>query len=201
MNKRTFVLKAFAFMKQTWGILLQISVWILSMIGAFLLPPPLYDIKADNDNLMWFQFSKFFIAGIIGLMLIPIQKWKGTKFLWYWWLFSIAIFILCVGAYFLYNNHIDEWTLPYGGSRIVIGNTMLPDAIKLKDSLSQSIHSKISDKELIMYQTGENESIWQIDEIISHRHYLEYLYIFSVAMFSIFSISLIQAIYCNQKTL
>lgn len=176
-------------MQRHWRVLVGIASWILTVVGTFLVPPSYASAGA------WETFGRFVVAILAGLLIIGFTVGGKRKHAWIW--FSICVVTLATGgwAWISYTNCIDTSTLPYGGSRIVIGEHKNADAERYQRE------NGFTQEQLIMEYAGATERIWPVKEINAHRFRLCVLYLASLAAFSISMMTLVKALECiTQKS-
>lgn len=177
--------------KTNWRRLLQASTWIMVILGSFVLVPPIWDFKEDA---IWFRFTHFIVAGVIGLLFFPISTWSGRRYRVKWWISTIICLILGIIFFFQYQSLRSAWTIEYFGNRVIVGRTYTQDAYDYKAKILKEQKRSIQDEELIMDYAGDTKSIWIEEEIRRRRLIVASLYVALISLFAISIITLIQAI-------
>ena len=190
--------------KANFIIILQFTTWLLSLISPFILINKL-DEEIDN----WIKFSYFFLSGIIGFMLIIVQRYSTQKLFSKWLKVSIIMFALSIFIYtinfFFYKEKTVE-IVQNGRTLIVIaGNNYLPE-IK-KDILQYEIENRtnLSKEQVLQYFPVEFPKIitkpsdiakefWPEREININRYILITLYYSLILFLSLFIICLLQSL-------
>lgn len=184
------------FVKDKWNAVLQIALITVLLISKFTIPP-----QFDNDLLEsqvdFISFSKFLVAALLLIVLVPAQFYKQRKHIWFWWLTALAFLIVGIYYYFQYNDKVNTYTVfdKDAKSRVVIGNTLLPAA---KDNLS--LYSKKHGGDVLLPAEwieglGGPEKVWPKDEIRAHAKQIVLNYIITILCLSAFIVSGIQAVY------
>jgi hypothetical protein len=182
--------------RQKWQYLLQGSAWIMTLLAGFVLTPPIWDFE---QHLIWYRFTHFIVAALIGLMFIPITRWPNKRYTSRWALFTLILLILGVVLFFQYQSLRDDWTVAYDKKPVIIGKTYSRDALNYKEMVKGEENREVSDRELVMAAAGRTENLWNIEELHRRGRILAAVYVGSIAIFTVAIISLIQALYCNSK--
>lgn len=182
--------------RKQWKYLLQFGAWIMLILGSFVLPPPVWDFKEDS---VWFHVTHFVVSALVGLVFLPMISWSGREHRWHWWAVAVLLLVLAIISFFFYMSIRANWTAPYSGSRIVIGNTYKKDALAYKDKVRREQNREISDEELIMDSAGDVKSIWDDEEMRRRRLIFAAVYMAVTALFALTILTLIQALYCNTQ--
>lgn len=182
--------------KKKWRTLLQLGALIMTIVGSFVSPPPVWDFKEDA---VWFRFAQFFVTALVGLAIIPMTSHSERRHARLWWIICAIALVLGAVVFFQYQNWRAVWTVNYSGTRIVIGEKYKKDAADYKAKIYAEEKREISDEDLVMDYAGDTQAIWDKNDIQRRRLVLAGTYIFSVSVFALMIITLIQALYCNAK--
>lgn len=183
--------------KKNWSLFAQFGVWIIAILSSFILTPQF----KEYDTTWTYRFAQFLAASIIALMIIPIQRWKTKTDTIKWW--STALFLLIFGIIVLreYYQKVDFYTVQYVMTRTIVGDdeNLLPEARANKIEIEKRKGIKINNAELVIMAAGKTETVWKSEVLKERRFNIIVLYICSVSLFTIFIISIIQAINCQSK--
>lgn len=193
----------FDLLKKRIDFLIQFVIWLFSIIGIFIIPPPVDDLISESN--IWFRFSQLIVALSTGLLILPILHYRTKKYALTWWFISAGLSIISIFLLYTYNSTITNYTMQIKLDentevRIVIGNDYTTEAKRIISS-----EGKISNRELIDYFLDEEikdriEKIWYPRDIKNNRFKILLLYILNALMISIFLISVTQSITCyNSK--
>jgi hypothetical protein len=175
--------------KKNWSVLTQAAVWVLSVIGGFLLPPPVG--TSQGDAKVWLRLAQFVITIVIGLIFIAAQKWRQKRHAKWWWAFSLGFLVLAVSAFFGYQQFMYAWTCNYAGQRVVAGSVYTSHGKKYTD-----LNPSLSRDELLMEHAGLPEDLWTRESINRRRLALAATYILCLPLFTICLIAIVQSIRC-----
>jgi hypothetical protein len=180
-----------------WVIFTQIAVWILSITSTFIVKPPLLKVTAEGTTQ---SFVRFLVAAIIAFIFIPTKK-RSQKKDYSFWLYCAGIsLVIALVLTPLYNNLVNNWSVDFYGSSLVKGKTMFSEAAIQKDSLAPVMNRPfIDDQTFVKTRLGDTQYIWPEHEIKDRYYKMTVLYILVILSYSIFLISITQAIYCNEK--
>ena len=177
--------------KATWALITQFAVFILGVVGSFLLPPPGW--ASSGDNTIVVRLAQFIVAVLVGLIFLLIQKWNKKKHVGRWALFAILFLTLSVSAFFAYQHFLDVRTCPYARQTVVIGTEYTEHGrTYVKDNPGSTCTGLLEDF------AGETEDIWTKDSINKSRYILAGLYILNLPLFTICLIAVVQALACSQ---
>src|ERR1043165_4681171 len=103
-----------------WAVLAQSGIWILGIVGGFLLPPP---IGADEQqNQIWLKLAQFVAAASVGLVFILARRWSRKKHAKWWWLAAALSLVISIGTFFGYQHLTYKSTCMYRGKVLVMGS-------------------------------------------------------------------------------
>ena len=177
--------------KKTWAQVTQFAVFILGVVGSFLLPPAGWASSGGNTTLV--RLAQFIVAVLVGLIFLLVQRWAKKKHVGRWALLAIVFLALSVSAFFAYQHFLDTRTCPYAGQTIVIG-THYNEHGRLY--VSENPNSTCTG--LLEDFAGEAEEIWTKDSINKSRYILAGIYILNLPFFTICIIAVVQALSCSQ---
>jgi hypothetical protein len=178
--------------KEYWNIVAGLSAILLTVILAFLLPPP-FRLTKDAEQLN--SLARFVAIIVVGLMFVPILRWRLKKYVWGW--VTATVFTLIVGlvCLFAYEKLKREWTCPCldEGSLIVVGqgdpNPKNPSVQQHPDNCRIWLEDVSCDASLI----------WTKNSVESNQLSLMAVYILALPLFIICALSVAQAVYCQQQ--
>jgi hypothetical protein len=185
-----------ATVRTNWKVLLQAGTWVLALVGAFVLPPPVWDAA---DDIPWLRFAHFLAAALTGLLYIPTKRFSAKRHLRGWFATSVVLLVSATALLFAYQATRANWTRPYHRHRVVVGSTYTDDALAYRAKIRAAEQREISDDDLIMDYAGAVESIWLPAEVRSRRLGLAAIYILLIVLFTAFVISLVQALYLMRQ--
>ena len=175
--------------RKNWSVLTQAAVWVLGVIGGFLLPPPVG--ASPGDEKIWLRLAQFVITIVIGLIFIAAQKWRQKRHAKWWWAFSLGFLVLAVSAFFGYQQLMYARTGNYAGQRVVVGSAYTAHGKKYAEQ-----NPSLSRDELLMQHAGVAEDFWTRESISRRRLVLAATYILCLPLFTICLIAIVQAIRC-----
>lgn len=187
------------FAKSQWNLILGLALAIVVVITDFVTPPSFSeDMIIARSNLS--SLAKFIVAGLLLLLLVPCSIYNQKKFQWGWWIISVGLFIISMVLYFFYTRQLRQKTAynEFEERFAVIGNNLLPLSQKAVDSLYRKDGIILSPSEMLA-GLGPPDSIWPKNEIEENAEMLVKVYLLTVATFSLFILSGIQASYCSSK--
>lgn len=168
-----------------WSALFAISGFVLAVVGAFLVPPPF------NENVV-LPFSKYLIAILIGLILIPASIYKERTNLTLWVCLTVALLVIGTTDVVAYSRNEDKHTQMYAERRVVTGSNLLPAAKVALDRLTHHGKVPVSDADLIGTAGGKVDTIWPQSEITWNGELLEMQYVIGSVCFGLAIVTLLQ---------
>lgn len=166
--------------KKHWGKIVSFGAWIVSIATSFLLPLP--DWGNDSSQEAHMHFILFCTTAISGFMLILTFVVKSRK---KWTAISITAFLLLVINFLTYSSMRERYTLPYDGSRVVIGNELKKGSREKMNMLDT--HER--DPELLKFVSGDANKIWTEESVEDNRWTLIVFLSLSYFLLSAFVIS------------
>jgi protein-S-isoprenylcysteine O-methyltransferase Ste14 len=177
--------------RKTWGLLAQTGVWLVGVLGSFLLPPPV-GIASTQDK-TWLRFGQFVVAMVIGLVFFGVFKWKQKKHAKWWWLTSLLCLLFAVGAFFRYQQLTYAWTANYEGETLVVGSVYTEQGKKI---ITENPELTSHLDQLLQEFSGVTANIWTRESIQRRRLLLAATYVSCLPLFTIAVIAVVQAIQC-----
>src|SRR5205814_10470907 len=104
--------------KRTWGQITQFAIFILGVVGSFLLPPPGWTSADGSKTIV--RFAQFIVTVLVGLIFLLIQRWSKKKYVLHWALLTLVFLALSIAAFFAYQNFWDSRTCQYDRRTVVI---------------------------------------------------------------------------------
>jgi uncharacterized membrane protein YqhA len=179
--------------KKTWGLLVELAVFIFGIIGTFLVPPPGWTTSTGDATLV--RLGQFIIAVLAGLFLLLAAKWKHRKHVSRWAITCVVCLLLSVLAYFGYQKLKDARTCEYAQQEVIIGTDYTTHGREyLQNNPTATCQSLLEDF------VGKADDIWTKDSINASRFILAGTYIGIIPLFTICIMSLVQALYCRGKS-
>lgn len=182
-------------LKAKWNYFAQVSIFILTVAGSFLVTPPLLSFDADNRIT---AFARFMIAGLLALLFIPLTKRSAKRYYAFWHRLAIAFFVMAILSVILYAKLLHDWSVPfYSGQRLVIGKHMFAAVVERKLALARELNKLVIEDEILVKNFQGNPSlIWPVEELRFRLYLLTALYILCVTFVGYFVVTVIQSIYC-----
>lgn len=174
-------------LKKEWAALVQVSVWLLGLIGGFMLPPPVGMTKDDSDP--WKKLAAFILTVTVGLLFFGSRKWKAARFKGKWILASIVLLGLAAGAFIEYQWLLGTRTCLYESQKLVIGTQYTPQGLHYSQ-----LHPGISCGDILEDFAGKTEDIWMAASINHSRILLGTTYIYTLPLFAMCLVALLQAL-------
>ncbi len=178
--------------KKTWAFVTEFAVFILGVVGSFLLPPPGWASSGGSTTLV--RLAQFIVAVLVGLIFLLVQRWNKKKHVGRWASFAIVFLGLSVSAFFAYQHFLDTRTCPYAGQIVVIGTHYTAHG---QSYVSENPNSTCTG--LLEDFAGEAEDIWAKDSLNKSRYVLAGLYILNLPLFTICIIAVVQALAYNRS--
>lgn len=188
----------FTRIRNTWGQIVQFSIWLIIVAGSFIIEPPLLSYTLPSNV---GPVTKFIIAAITALALIPLSKRSANRDYKLWLWLAIILFFITTAVTITYSQLLGDLSEPFSqGTRLVKGNTMLLPAKKFVDSAGKARGFPISDQEFLQQRIGRNDTIWPVNEIKLNFKKLVTLYTLNIIVFEFFLLFMTQALYCFNRT-
>jgi hypothetical protein len=177
------------FLRQYWSRFAQAAVWILSVVGVFLVRPPGLTL-ADDRNMI--PFAGFLVAAILGLAAVPLHRWRRRIHAWRWWSAGVCFLILSVAGFFIYDYFIGHWTAPFQKHQIVTGTEWTPTGAKAREDYV-SLTAMLEDF------GGSAATLWDASGLEKRRRMLAVIYASCVAVSAFTIITIVQAVHCHAE--
>lgn len=174
--------------KKTWALVTQFAVFILGVVGSFLLPPPGW-VSSDGNKVL-VRLAQFIVAVLVGLIFLLVQRWNKQNHVGRWASLAIVFLVLSVSVFFAYQHFLDTRTCEYAGQTVVIGTRYTaPGQSYASENPNSTCTSLLEDF------AGEAEDIWAKDSINKSRYILAGIYILNLPLFTICIIAVVQALF------
>ena len=135
-----------------------------------------------------------FVAVLVGLIFLVVQRWKTKRHVSRWAIFAAMFLVLSVLSFFAYQHLLDTRTCRYARTSVVIGTRY---TIRAETYIGENPTSTCAS--LLEDFAGQVEDIWTKDSINNSRYILAGVYILNLPLFTVCIISLVQALYCSQS--
>jgi FtsH-binding integral membrane protein len=179
-------------LKRYWRGLSQTGAWLVGIISVFAFPPP-EEVGSDSEQ-TFRAFCVFILAVLLGILAIPLTKYKGKKGA-LGWAVTAGIALLAGGVlFFEYQNQRAEYSAKYEQKRIVVGS-ILTSAGQM-----YATHEAGFTKEKAVFDAGGKPAlIWQSASIHKNANRLHTTYTFVVVFLALSAVLAIQAKYCASQ--
>ncbi len=174
-------------LKGSWALLSQVAVWVVGIIGGFVLPPPIG--LSREDEKIWQRLGVFVVTVLVGLLFIAARRWNKSRHFRGWAIAAGVWLLLAVVAFLGYQALLSSRTCAYGSQRLVIGNVYTPQGRAYAQK-----NSGISCHDLLEDFAGKADDIWTTDSINSSRMTMAEIYITCLPLFAICLMSILQAV-------
>jgi hypothetical protein len=185
------------FLKTRWNYFAQAAAIIITIVGTFLVTPPLLSISSDHRIE---SFSRFIIASLLAFLYIPLKKKSAKSRYRFWYRIAAACFVAGLISVGIYTKLLQDWSVKfYGGKVLVIGENMYPEAEKDKVNVALELNRRVVDNEtFVRARQGNTFDIWPKSELSFRFYLMSMLYILSAVLIGSFIITIIQSIYCYE---
>jgi hypothetical protein len=186
------------FLKKYWNMVLVAAAGLATLLGNFATAPD-FSQEIPEGQISYYSFSKFLIAILFLIALVPAYLLSKRKYLWLWWgltVFALGLSIWIQIQYNLFRDRKLLWNETIQ-RKIVTGDHLVPFA----DSLYR--HAQQTGNPLTYMQLvdglGGPERVWPDQERNANAQKMILLYLSLVAAYSLCVIFGIQAMYCILK--
>ena len=174
-------------LKSSWAVLSQVAVWVVGIIGGFVLPPPIG--LSHEDEKIWQRLGVFVVTVLVGLLFIAARRWNKAKHFRAWAVAAGACLLLAVVAFLGYQALLSSRTCAYESQRLVIGNVYTQQGRAYAEK-----NPGISCHDLLDDFAGKADDVWTTDSINSNRLTMAEVYITCLPLFAICLMSILQAV-------
>jgi hypothetical protein len=181
------------FLKKQWGLLAEISAWIITVIGGFWRETPTGSPESTTHTK---SFGQFFLTLAVGLMVIPAFRFRQRQHTIWWTLPAALLLALAPVAYFTYEHFATFWTCPYAGHRIVVG---ADSSLTEHGKAYKAEHPDFTVEQVVWEHAGNVTEIWNSSAIDSRSLILSILYVLFLPLFAAAIICVTQAVYCGTQ--
>ena len=184
---------------KSWNTLGGIATWLMVIITAFFVPPPVGSGQFGGDGAIA-GFARFALPIFIGLLMAPMSRWDNKRHTWLWWKTAVGALLLSAIAFFAYQWLTTMWTCDYNGGRVVFG----PESGitgEMREWLKDNRTTYPNPQDWIDVHAGGKklESIWTRDSMAGRCAVLAAVYLFSLPLFGLAVMCVVQATYCNSR--
>lgn len=172
-----------------WALLTQGALWLLGVIGGFLLPPPVGMTAGDDQT--WLRFAQFLVAILLGLVLFATFRWHLRRHASIWWLTAGGALLLGVVMFFRYQGLLYAWTGEYDGRLLVVGSEYTPQGRAYVER-----NPNLPLTTLLEDFLGRAEDIWTRSSINQRRMVLAGVYVSCLPLLVLSLIAVVQALHC-----
>jgi hypothetical protein len=173
--------------RASWASLSQIAVWILGLVGSFLLAPPI--ALSTDDQRTWSSIAKFVVTVLVGLLFVAGRRWNKKKNLRGWSAVATLLLVVAVADFLTYQNFLYSRTCVYNSRRVVTGTVYTPHGIDYVQK-----HVGISCGDLLEDHVGKAEDVWTVESIGHDRMLLAALYLSCLPLFAACVVAVLQAV-------
>lgn len=177
--------------KQHWGTLAKIAVWVTAMVGLFLLPPPRLwpsssEIAMTSDPTQWMRLSQFLVAVVVGLFFLRANNRIARS---PWRVIAIGAAVLGVALFVAAQFLTPEWTCGYINEVVIRGTSLSEDAQQLLAS-----GAKPDCSQLIGLAAGETRDVWSQQELVARYMILAGIYTVTMIAFAAAALATVEFI-------
>jgi hypothetical protein len=173
--------------KASWTALSQIAIWIMSILGSFLLPPPIG--VSPEDQKIWQRLARFIVTILVGLLFVAARGFNKRKHLQGWTVVAGLLLVLAVADFLIYQSRLYSTTCSYNSKRVLKGSTYTPHGLDYFQK-----HPGVSCEYAFEEHAGRAEDIWTEDSIVHNRMILAEVYIGCLPLFAICIVAILQAV-------
>lgn len=169
--------------RKNWAVLTQLAVFIIGIVGGFLIPPPAGISETEDTG--WLRLGQFVITVTVGVIFLA-NLGSRKRNIRRWWIVSTCFLIMAVMSFFLYKHLTYRWTCTYFGDTVVVGSQHTQMG---KHYVEQN--PDISCRQLLVDFAGGTDKIWTKDSIDRNRWILGVTYISCIPLFALCIIALL----------
>ena len=178
--------------KNTWGQVAQVAVFVLAVLGGFLVSPPGWVTAEGNKTII--RLAHFIVTVLVGLIFLLVQTWNKKKHVRRWIFLTLGCLVGSIVAFFAYQHFLDSRTCQYAQRTVVIGTRYTPHTVAyLNDNPNSTCTTLLGDF------GGQVADVWTKDSIDQARYVLAGFYILNLPLFTLCIISLVQALNCAKS--
>jgi hypothetical protein len=184
---RNRALDALTSLRSNWRLATQAGAWMAAVAGGFLLPPP-RDISAGEASSA--LFVPFLLAVTLGLLALPVARFRAKRHAKLWAAISLASLCLGVAALFLYRDLRAAWSVEFEGERVVIGRE---DSLTALGKAYRAQHPEAEPRQIVRDTSGRPQVMWTAASIRRNTRLLEANYMACSVLFAVAVIGMLQA--------
>ncbi len=177
--------------KKSWGTLAQSALWIICVVGSFLLPPPVG--FSGSGQHIWTALGKFVVTVLVGLMIVAGRKWNKKGQARAWAIVAAALLVVAVSTFISYQSLLFSHTCTYSSKEVVIGNVYTEHALTyLQKYPGKSCEALLEDF------VGKADDIWTQESINHERTTLAEVYLSCLPLFAMCMMAIVHAVYLEK---
>lgn len=186
--------------KNTWNITVGLALVIVVFVSKFIVLPNI-SLDVAEGSIDYEALSKFIVAGILLLLLVPCAIYKKRKHAWKWWMAAAGCLVASLLMLFVYYETVNHSTAynEYAKKRMVIGQTLQPDVQHVVDSLKRHVPVSQLSPAFLLDRLGQPKDIWNNREIEKNSQKIIITYLACLVFVASFIVCSIQAIYCTNN--
>ncbi|MBD0824460.1 hypothetical protein [Aestuariibaculum marinum] len=166
--------------QKIWKNIVSVGTWVGVVAGSILMPLPEWGDNTEHSSQI--KFILFIATVISGFILVLTYNLKNRIT---WMLISLLVFLCLICSYFYYNHRINESTLKYYESTIVVGFELIDS-----DSFVSRKEILNLEKDDLLKAVGGNPSlIWTESSINRNKNILISLLTLNYCLFAVFLVS------------
>jgi hypothetical protein len=177
-------------MARSWNSFVSSGAAMCALFSEFVIAVP----SGGGENL-WFKYGKFLVAVCIGLWFVPGRVWSLRRHRWKWRFIAFALAVCSLVSVLRYTEIVRSWSVQYWRSeRIVIGETLLPDAQKYLEKL-RARRPSATPRDVLDDSAGDATRVWVVGEIETRARTITLLYLLTLFLLSSSVVTISQAAY------
>ena len=184
--------------KDSWLGFIQVGIWLVTVLGTFVISPPL--LSAGGSSKMQ-GLTHFLVAGVTALVFIPLKRRSQKTDHSFWQRIAIFSFVSCCVLVFIYSWQYQQNTVHFYDEVLVKGQTMKLEALKQKEAVAKQLGlPEIDEETFVKARQGKTQYIWPQQELESRYYLLLLFYLLSAITLLLFILSVTQSIFCYDNT-
>lgn len=179
--------------KENWETPAKIAVWITTLVGLFLLPPPSLwhstsAMAATSSPEQWLRLGQFLVAIVVGLFFLrPGDGADRNR----WRALAIGGAVLGVALFVAIQFLTPAWACGYIDEVVIKGSVLSQDAAPWAKQGADCAR-------LIGLAAGETNEVWPESELVQRFVMLAGLYTLTMLAFAVAALATIQFVRAGQ---
>lgn len=177
-----------------------LAILIVALLTKIVIPPS-FAADLSQAGTDYVAYTKYFVAGLILVMLVPFQLLNKKRNGIWWWSLGVITLVGSIVMLIAYNNMINSFTgyNQEAKEREVIGVHLMHIPKLEVDSMKKVLKVDTISADNILSNLGKASDNWPKCEIADNANKIILSYTYTISLFTLFILFSVQGLYCYQN--